>query len=323
MIGAGKISEVHLEALSRNPEIELVSICDLNLEKARSQAIRFNITKVFSNWLDLFNHDNIDAVDIVLPTYLHSTVILEALKRKKHVICEKPLAISQQELITIEELTKKSKCNVHLKQYLRYSKIHKLVAELITKGTIGDVYMAIGKFSAKFSQLMTDKQNWRANPAMSGGGVLMEIGVHCIDYFNSILGEPKSVFGLMRGEPVETVSQTIVEYNDSVATFICDWTSQSQGNWWTKQIFGTKGSINIIDNKKESIKLEIFDEIGNVRIVEEKDWWREANITAINEIVKRIRENNLPLASINEAKSSLAIIQGAYNSFKEKKKVVL
>ena len=80
-------------------------------------------------------------------------------------------------------------------------------------------------------------------------------------------------------------------------------------------------SANIIDEKKDNVRLEVFDENGAMKLTEEKNWWREANIAAINGIAERILNNTPPLASVKEAKASLAVIRGAYASDKEGKEV--
>src|SRR3989344_5721888 len=141
IMGAGKISETHISVLKNNPNVEITSICDIDIEKAREKAKKHNISKIFDTWENFFDYGLFDVVDIILPNYLHSKAIIESLRRDKSVICEKPLSISLEELEDLKKALAKSKGKVYLKQYMRFSKLHKYAKELIDNNKIGTVYL--------------------------------------------------------------------------------------------------------------------------------------------------------------------------------------
>lgn len=323
IIGAGKISEIHISVLKKNPHVEITSICDINVERAKEKAKRYNIVNVFDTWEKLFEYNNFDVVDIVLPNYLHSKVIIESLKRNKFVICEKPLSVSLKELKDIKKAIANSKGKVFLKQYLRFSKLHKYAKELIYKNKIGRIYLATGHFVSDMREHLTNKKNWRSHKDLAGGGILMEIGVHFIDYVNSLFGKPLCVTGFIKGEPVENLASFTIKYKNNIVTIICDGSSTSLNNWWTKGFYGTFGHIIITDNAKKGAVLEFFNKKGKKETITEPNWWEYANEQALNDIIERIVKGKSPLISINEAEDTINTILEIYDSAKQNKAIEL
>ena len=108
IIGAGTISNSHIEAYNNNPNCEVVGIADLNTELAQKKADEYKIPVVTADYHDLLNDESIDAVSVLVPTFLHKKVTIEALKSGKHVLCEKPPALNADEVRECIEVSKET-----------------------------------------------------------------------------------------------------------------------------------------------------------------------------------------------------------------------
>ncbi len=323
VIGLGRMGKVHIAALKNNPRAEILGICDMDIKTTHECARIFNIPLAFKNWEDLLSEKDLDVIDIILPNHLHAPVALSALKHGKEIICEKPLALSFRELKKIENAARAANKHMYLKQYLRYSKLHQRAAELISAGALGNIYLSICQYFSNSRKVFMDKNSWRSNKKFAGGGILMEVGIHGIDFVNSILGRPAGVFGAIQGSPVEITSQSIITYPKSKAIVLCDGNSASQTNWWTKCFYGNEGHIRLTDTRKENMKLELFDNNGFVKSYEEPNWWQQTNEVAINDIITRIANKKLPRVTINDARQSLSVILGTYKSALQRKNIRL
>jgi len=328
IIGAGKISTVHLQFLCANPNVQVISICDTVISKAKQQAQRFDIPYVFDSWEALLDYDHIDAVDVLLPHNLHASISSIFLRHDKHVICEKPLAITHAEVTHLENVSRSSRGNVYVKHYLRFSPIHQRAAKLLSKHMIGPIYLAIGCYEANLDKQMSDPQTWKGDIQRAGGGILMDCGIHYIDYVNSILGYPKYVTGNTKRIQVtidskgENLSHSVVHYKDTLVLITCNGCS-AQSRLWTKHFYGATGRISLIDDGKKSARLEIFKGQKCLEIIEESNWWQQANENALSDIVNRILTDTPPLVSFADVRASLDVVLRTYHASAEDSQVEL
>jgi len=141
IIGAGKISDIHLKTFSKNKNVSLVSITDVNIALATEKAEKYGIQKVENSYLDVISDPGVDVVDILLPHYLHAKVSLKAIRKGKAIICEKPFVIKLEDAKKLIRETKKNKISMHLKHYLHYSLSHLKIKKMIQDGLIGKPYL--------------------------------------------------------------------------------------------------------------------------------------------------------------------------------------
>lgn len=200
LIGAGAIGEVHLKGFERNKFCNVVSVASRTKEHAQQAADKFNIPNIFigDEWIDLLNED-IDAVSICTPNYLHSEMILRSLERDIHVLCEKPIAILQDELNQIEHIISKKDLVFYTMFNKRYNPIFPRIKKIITKRILGkiiNVRYYLSHYGPYKSWRAKSKEKWFFDPEKAGGGVLLDLGVHCIDIFRYLLGDYKAINGI-------------------------------------------------------------------------------------------------------------------------------
>lgn len=187
IIGAGSISKTHIECYLKNPDCKVVAIADLNDNMAKSRADEYGIEKTFSDYRDLINDEEIDAVSVLTPTFTHKQITVEALENGKHVLCEKPPALTSDEVTECKNAAKESgKCLMYAFAFRFSSQIHYL-KKYIDSGKFGKVIYADASRTVRCSML----KSWFVDKKKSGGGHLMDAAIHELDALLYLMGYPK------------------------------------------------------------------------------------------------------------------------------------
>ena len=187
IVGTGFIGPAHLEALRRIPNVEVVALVEVNQALADEKAKLLGISRAYI-FADMLRQDDIDVVHICTPNFLHFSQAKAVLEAEKHVICEKPLAISLKEA---EELVRIAKTTglvnaVHFN--LRYYPMVRQMKVMREKGELGEVYSIMGSYLQDWLFLQND-YNWRLEPDKSGDSrAIADIGSHLLDITEYVTG---------------------------------------------------------------------------------------------------------------------------------------
>ena len=219
-----------------------MAIASRTHESAREAAKNLKIPKAFGSYQDLLDDTSIDAVYIPLPNHMHVPWTIKALAANKHVLCEKPIALTATEA---KELLKETEKFPHLKVMEAFMYRHHpqwlRALELIHDGSIGMV-KTVHSF---FSYYNKDPENLRNMPEIGGGG-LMDIGCYCISLARLIFDEePQRVFGKIEYDPgfeTDRICSGILDFVQGTSTFTC---STQLVPYQRVNVFGTKGRIEI------------------------------------------------------------------------------
>jgi predicted dehydrogenase len=323
IIGAGKISDIHLKTFSKNKNVSLVSITDVNIALATEKAEKYGIQKVENSYLDVISDPGVDVVDILLPHYLHAKVSLKAIRKGKAIICEKPFVIKLEDAKKLIRETKKNKISMHLKHYLHYSLSHLKIKKMIQDGLIGKPYLVKCLYTCNSVNGMNDKNSWKGSVIEAGGGVLIDAGVHVVDFLQDIFGNPKSVsceckqISTKLKSKGEDLAIMNIEFPGNVmAEITCTSNDTSYGFRWEKHIFGLEGSLHIIDFGKSKNEIVLYKD-GNVVLKDtEEDWWNQASKNNLDDIIDRIIHKKRPAVDMRTAYFGLKTILRAYESAK-------
>jgi predicted dehydrogenase len=187
VIGVGFIGAAHVEAL-RRLGIKVIALSGSTEERAKSKAKEMNIPKAYGDYRQLINDDEVDVVHICTPNYLHYSMVKEAIKAEKHVVCEKPLAMNSKESADLVNLAAKSS-KIHAVCYnIRFYPLCLLVREMVREGDLGEIYFVSGSYLQDWLFFDTD-WNWRVLPELGGDlRAVADIGTHWLDLINSITG---------------------------------------------------------------------------------------------------------------------------------------
>ena len=180
IIGAGGIVRgAHLNpGWTADPEAKIVAVCDVNEKVARKLADDFDIPNVFTDFNELLKMKEIDAVDICTPNKVHTPAVVAALKAGKHVLCEKPLAVTIAEIGAMREALRATDRILMTAQHYRFSPQSVAIKAWIDSGTLGEVYHS--RVNATRRNQLPVNAGF-IDPALSGGGPCMDIGVHALD----------------------------------------------------------------------------------------------------------------------------------------------
>jgi predicted dehydrogenase len=192
LIGTGGIVRIaHLKpGWLAIPAVEIVAACDINEQTARKLAADFNIPHVFTDYRELLKMEEIDAVDICTPNKVHPPVVIAALEAGKHVLCEKPLAVSTEEILAMRTVLRTTDRILMTGQHHRFSEASVAIKAWVDTGALGEVYHARVNATRR-NQLPTSPGF--IDPALSGGGPCMDIGVHALDTALWLMNFPRPV----------------------------------------------------------------------------------------------------------------------------------
>ena len=188
VIGVGFIGPAHMEGLRRQG-FEVVAVSEVTQELADEAAERLLVPKAYGNWEDLINDPEIDVVHIASPNFLHYEHAKAALQAGKHVVCEKPLAMTAKESADLVKLAEEKKLVNAVNFNIRfYPLVHDAKAR-IAAGELGDrIYIIQGSYLQDWLLLDTD-WNWRLEPELGGElRAVADIGSHWMDLVTFITG---------------------------------------------------------------------------------------------------------------------------------------
>jgi predicted dehydrogenase len=188
VIGTGFMGRVHLEALRRVENVDVVEVAATSLDKAHEAGAGYNVLNVTGDWQDVIRDPSIDAVHVATPNASHFPIAKAALEAGKHVLCEKPLAMSVAEAQALTDLAAAKKVRGGLNHNLRYYPMVQQMRAMREAGEFGDILVVQGTYSQDWMLYETD-WNWRVDPLVSGPSrVMADIGSHFFDMAEHVTG---------------------------------------------------------------------------------------------------------------------------------------
>lgn len=192
IIGVGGIARnAHLPGYAKMDNVELVAACDIIKDRAEAAAEEYGIPAVYTDYKEVLEIEGLDAVDICTPNYLHSVIACAALEKGINVFCEKPDAVSVEEAEKMKDTAEKSGKLLMVMRNNRYWLTSAFLKKYIEDGKMGDVYAARCGWQRRRG--IPGRGGWFTTQALSGGGPLIDLGVHMIDLAIWLMGNPKPV----------------------------------------------------------------------------------------------------------------------------------
>jgi predicted dehydrogenase len=243
VLGVAKIAtEKVIPAMQLAQHCEITAIASRSLERARETAARLAIPQAYGSYEELLADPTIDAIYNPLPNHLHVPWSIRALEAGKHVLCEKPIALSVAEAETLVAAGRQHPKLKLMEAFMyRHHPQWQTARRLVEEGQIGPLRTV----ATLFSYHNVDAANVR-NQADIGGGGLMDIGCYPISLSRFLFGrEPARVLGLLDYDPefkTDRLASAVMDFGDGTATFTC---STQLAPFQRVQIFGTHGRVEI------------------------------------------------------------------------------
>jgi predicted dehydrogenase len=187
VIGLGTIAAEHIKAYENNDAVELAAFCDVVQGRAELQAVHHSGALAYANYLDMLADPDVDAVSICAPNDQHAAIALAALHAGKHVLVEKPMAKTVAEAESLASAVSESGNILQVGYVRRFSPNALAAKKAIDAGDLGEVYFA----KASILRSAGNPGGWFSNKAVSGGGPLIDLGVHVIDICWYLMGMPE------------------------------------------------------------------------------------------------------------------------------------
>jgi predicted dehydrogenase len=326
IIGAGFIGEVHANCYLRIANAHIVGIVDKVKEKGIRLADKLQ-TKYFSDIDYLLNNENVDAIDICTPTFLHADMAIKAANAKKNVFCEKPIALTIKDADEMIRIINKNKVKGMVGHVLRFWPEYIKVKEIIESKSLGKPLHAFCERLA----VMPDwhEGEWGFNEKYSGGAAI-DFHIHDLDYLIWLFGKPKLVNSQGVHNPKLggfTHIATNIEFeNGEVGLAECGW--NFVGNFPFTMVLRVLCENGVIDwifragkNVEERLHksdLTIYKRNGSIQTieVEQKDAFLAECEYFINCIDKNIPIEN---STMEDGKKALELAIIATESAKQKK----
>jgi predicted dehydrogenase len=241
IVGAGGIAHKFAEALSHVKNAKLQAVASTNAQRANDFAQKYSIPDSYDSYDPLFSSDTVDIVYIATIHNFHCKAALDALNAKKHVLCEKPMAVNRSQVKQMISAAQDNKVFLMEAMWTRFLPMMTEVRDIIEKGTIGHPQLLYADFGVKFD---FDPKHRTYNPDLAGGA-LLDLGVYCIALASMIFGRPKNISSTvkMADTGVDERSTVILEYeNAKVAVLFQALDLEAPRE---ALIVGTEGSIKL------------------------------------------------------------------------------
>ena len=190
LVGLGGISRTHMPGWAASEEAEVVAGSDISSEALEQWGALHNVSRLTTNADELFSDPDIDIIDLCVPNMYHAPLAIAALEAGKHVICEKPLAPTPQDIKRMIAARDKAGKQLMTAQHFRFAGVSQAMKAEIETGTLGDVYHARGWMLRRNGLIPTATFIEKKH---SGGGPCIDIGVHILDLTLWLMGNPRPV----------------------------------------------------------------------------------------------------------------------------------
>lgn len=331
IIGCGAIARLHANAIKKCGCAELIGAFDVSSASAERFCNEFE-TKKYDTLDDLLNDTGVDAVSICLPSGLHAKYVVMAAEHGKHILVEKPLAITKEQNKEIIEAVKKHGVKLECISQYRFSDSIQKLKKAIDEGRLGKILSADFRMKYYRTPEYYLAGGWRGTFAMDGGGALMNQGIHGVDLINYITGGIRYVTAtartLLHDIEVEDSVNAIVEYNSGAVGVIQATTMTKPGYPRMIEVVGTRGTVIIQEDSilkwdvdgesveaKESSRVNSFaDPMAISDIYHQKQ---------IRDLVSAICNDSKPFIDEYEGKDAVDIVLAIYESSRLEKKIDL
>jgi UDP-N-acetylglucosamine 3-dehydrogenase len=332
VIGCGAIAiRRHLPEYAAEGNVEIVAVSDIVLERAQEAAQKYGAQKVYEDYKELLQNEEIDAVSVCLPNYLHAPVTIAALQAGKHVLVEKPMATSIEEAEEMIKVAKEHNKKLMVAHNQRFVPSHVKAKELIESGSIGKVY----SFRTAFGH--PGPEGWSVDGATSWFfkkehafiGALGDLGVHKSDVIRYLLGDIVEVASFVetnakQGTDVDDNAVCILKTESGViGTLAASW-AYVTGDDNSTIIYGEKAVLRLEDDPTHSLVVQyktgevVKYELGKIQTNESGG---QTSTRVIEAFVDSIVNDKVPPISGEEGMKSLEVILAALES-NETKKIV-
>ena len=335
VLGLG-VGMAHVRAAAASENADLVAVCDIDESRLQKVAAEFPDTTLYREFEDLIKDDRVDVISVCLPSAMHADFAVRAMEAGKHVLVEKPLDITYERAMLIEEARVRTGMTVGVVHQNRFNLNMYPIKSAIDQGRLGK--LMLGTFAVKWyrDQSYYDRGGWRGTWEMDGGGSLMNQAVHTVDLMHWLMGDVQSIHSTMgiynhKIDTEDLTASVITFKSGATATFVST-TCAYPGISTEIMLYGTDGSIEadaeMIKTWKMREPIDDLDEDDEEFMMVER--YGKGNYTAslqepeklyghqhvVEDMILAVRDGRAPEVTPLEAAYSVRIVNAIYRSAK-------
>ena len=322
LIGLGAISSLHADAIRQTEGVVLHSACDVN-RKLLGDFCRLNADRGFVDYRDLFN-DGVDVAVVCLPHYLHYKAGMTALEKGCHLVMEKPFAVSMKECRDLQEAAGRKDVKIMIADSAYYEPKIRKAREIVQSGKMGS-FISGACINYKDFYFGPERPAWFLDPKKSGGGQLMNVGVHRIAATRAVLGKKETEVKASVVNPdkkkyrVDAHGTVFIRYAGGAA-FILEDLGYYKASPDMERCFHFNFENGIINL---SGKLNVVHKDGRTEYPEMPGEGLNPYQLHYRELVRAIEENREPYPGAVEGMRDVMVILAAYESARTGREVRL
>ncbi|MBN2857352.1 MAG: Gfo/Idh/MocA family oxidoreductase [Candidatus Delongbacteria bacterium] len=327
LVGCGRISSKHIDAINSIPNAKLTAVCDINEDRARTVSGKAGLDKYYLSYDEMLRNEEIDIVNILTPSGMHPEHTIDIVKKyKKHIIVEKPMALKLSDADAMIRICDLNSVRLFVVKQNRYNLPVARLRQAVENGEFGKIFMGSVRVRWSRDQKYYDQDEWRGTWKLDGG-VLANQASHHIDLLEWMLGTPVSVMAktetYMSDIEVDDTAAAIIKFENGAMGIIEATTATRPSDLeGSLSILGEKGSVVIggfAVNKMETWNFAgMNDEERDLLIAEYAEnppnVYGFGHIRYIEHVLDSIENNKQALVDGLEGRKSLELINAIYES---------
>jgi predicted dehydrogenase len=267
IIGTGWPGQMHAQAIRTAPGATLSACADLDKERRAAFQKEYKPERSYADYHELLKDSDIDAVIICLPNFLHFPASLAALEAGKHVLCEKPPTMNAAEMTVLQEEATRRTLVYYFSRQSRFTLEMRAAKALIEEGRLGKIYHAKATF-VRTRGIPVGIGSWFTEKKRSGGGALIDIGIHALDAVWFLMGTPRPIsvsaqvfrnFAHLVDVPVFDVDDAAYGFirfeNGAIVQLETSWAGNLTDDIPPRQYFGQELINSVVYGTKASVRL--------------------------------------------------------------------
>jgi len=327
VIGCGVISDTHIRAIQSLSNAYLVAVCDTVRERAESKAAQYGV-EACTDYDALLQRDEVQVVNIVVPSGLHAELGIKAARAGKHVICTKPIDISLEKIDALIAACEENHVKLAATHQLRSYPVFRRAYEAIAQGRLGRLYYGLAQVPW-FRSHEYYARGWQGTKALDGGGALMNQSIHYLDLLLWMMGDVAEVCGfadtLAHDIEVEDLATAAVRFVSGAQGAIQGATLTYEGLPARLEIHGSRGNIIFLGEDLHLWQVEGEETFLDPQAGQHKGGASDpaagmlglavqAHAEQIGDVLAAIEEDREPVLNGREARRAVELILAIYRS---------
>ena len=342
VVGLG-IGRTHLDGYQQlSDSVEIVGVCDLNEDRVKEVAAEYDVSRKFTDYNELFARNDIDAVSLCVPNNLHAELAVAAVAAGKHVLTEKPMADTLANAQKIVEAARTTDKVFMLGMNNRFREDTQVLKAMINQGDLGEIYFAKCGWTRRNG--IPGLGGWFTTKALSGGGPLLDIGVHALDVTTYLMGNPIPVsvsgavyakFGprgrggsaygyapdpsTLKPYTVEDLATALVKFDNGATLFLeASWASYIAKDHFYTSLHGTEGGADLDP-------FVIYKDMGNapVDIAPQVTTTGMGHAAEIKHFIECIQQGKPAISTAEQGLHILQILDAVYRSAESGRETII